>query len=162
MEIRVALSEDIEQIQSLAKRIWPIAYSSILSQDQLHYMLDKFYHPQALQEQMDLGQTFFLLEEASQPVGFAAVALNEKPNATKLHKLYVLPELHGKGRGKALLNYCCGFALKYEQKSIFLNVNRFNKAISFYEKLGFECIETVDIPIGNGYLMEDYIMQKFL
>jgi hypothetical protein len=38
-------------------------------------------------------------------------------------------------------------------------VNRYNKAKGFYEKLGFKVIGKEDIDIGNGYLMNDYVMQ---
>jgi hypothetical protein len=38
-------------------------------------------------------------------------------------------------------------------------VNRYNKAKDFYEKAGFKIIETVDIEIGNGFYMNDYVME---
>jgi hypothetical protein len=40
-----------------------------------------------------------------------------------------------------------------------LNVNRFNKAVSF-EKLGFEIVGKEDIELDHGYLMEDYKLEK--
>ena len=43
-----------------------------------------------------------------------------------------------------------------------LNVNRYNKATDFYIKLGFEISYEEDIDIGNGFLMEDYVMKKRL
>ena len=43
-----------------------------------------------------------------------------------------------------------------------LNVNRFNKAIDFYLKNGFKIIKEENIEIGNGFLMEDYVMEKIL
>lgn len=43
-----------------------------------------------------------------------------------------------------------------------LNVNRQNKARIFYEKFGFVIVEEKDIPIGNGYFMNDYVMQKVI
>lgn len=162
MNIRIATAQDCPLIQSLAETIWPVAYRTILSNDQLDYMLDKFYTPTAIERQMEQGQVFFILEENSEALGFAAVAIDEKPKAAKLHKLYVLSHLQGKGWGRILLEHCCAYALQHHQQSIFLNVNRFNNALNFYEKFGFTCVETVDIPIGNGYLMEDYVMQKKL
>ncbi|WP_264510674.1 GNAT family N-acetyltransferase [Flavobacterium sp. N1719] len=162
MNIRIATTQDCLLIQSLAATIWPVAYRTILSKEQLDYMLDKFYTPTALEQQMEQGQVFFILEENSEALGFAAVALHEKPNIAKLHKLYVLSHLQGKGWGRILLEHCCAYALQHHQQSIFLNVNRFNKALTFYEKFGFTCIETVDIPIGNGYFMEDFVMEKRL
>ena len=52
------------------------------------------------------------------------------------------------------------FALENNSASVILNVNRFNKALSFYERMGFKVIDEVNIEIGNGYLMEDYVMEK--
>lgn len=162
MVIRAAKSNDIPSIQDLARAIWPVTYGAILIPEQLEYMLDTFYNSEALQLQMKLGQEFFILEVAETSVGFAAVAINEKPHAAKLHKLYIMPHEQGKGWGKALVDYVSQYAISNAQKTLFLNVNRFNSALNFYQKLGFEIVETIDIPIGRGFFMEDYIMQKVL
>ena len=39
-----------------------------------------------------------------------------------------------------------------------LNVNRGNKALLFYERMGMRKLREGDFPIGNGYYMNDYIM----
>jgi ribosomal protein S18 acetylase RimI-like enzyme len=44
--------------------------------------------------------------------------------------------------------------------SLLLNVNRNNPTKGFYEKLGFTVIKEEDIDIGNGYFMNDYVMEK--
>ena len=41
-----------------------------------------------------------------------------------------------------------------------LQVNRDNKAKYFYEKLGFEVVRTQVFDIGQGYVMDDYVMEK--
>ena len=46
-----------------------------------------------------------------------------------------------------------------DQKGIFLNVNKYNKARFFYEKLGFVVSKDEVIDIGNGYVMDDYVME---
>ena len=53
-------------------------------------------------------------------------------------------------------------ALENHSKTLSLNVNRFNSALTFYEKIGFKIIDEVNVDIGNGYFMEDYIMEKQL
>jgi ribosomal protein S18 acetylase RimI-like enzyme len=40
-----------------------------------------------------------------------------------------------------------------------VNVNRHNKALHFYEKYGFKIIREEDIDIGEGYFMNDYVME---
>jgi hypothetical protein len=39
-----------------------------------------------------------------------------------------------------------------------LNVNRENRAVGFYLRMGMHHARTVDVAIGDGYYMNDYIM----
>ena len=73
-----------------------------------------------------------------------------------------MPETQGKGIGKKVIDEIGKLALENNSKALLLNVNRFNTALGFYKKIGFEVIEEVNIEIGNGYLMEDYVMEKKL
>ena len=41
-----------------------------------------------------------------------------------------------------------------------LTVNRNNKSLSFYQKLGFKIIGEQNLDIGSGYFMDDYIMER--
>ena len=53
--------------------------------------------------------------------------------------------------------------VKDGMNSIFLNVNRHNyDSIVAYESLGFKKIRKEDNPIGHGYYMNDYVMEKNL
>lgn len=162
MQIRPADSSDFSTIQQLAHQIWPVAYASILAPEQLHYMLNLFYSPEALSDQVKNGQLFFLLEDEKEAIGFAAIEFNAKPKYTKLHKLYVLSTLQQKGYGAYLMEFCIQQATAAEQTHLYLNVNRYNSAIDFYTKKGFQITATVDVSIGNGYLMEDYVMTRKL
>lgn len=164
MIISVVTKSQLPIIQDLTYKIWPIAYGEILSKDQLAYMLDKFYEISYLEKQFENGQVFLLAEENGNYYGFASYELNcDNSNSTKIHKLYVLPQTQGKGLGKLFVEKIKSISNENNNESLFLNVNRFNNALHFYEKLGFINLKTVDIEIGNGYLMEDYIMElKFL
>ena len=161
--IRTAELEDLNAIGYLAYQIWPTAYKDILSFERLHYMLQHFYSPSALKEQMLSKQHIFLLAENSEdePVGFASYSEIEK-NIFKLHKLYVLPAIQGKNIGKTLMEVVEEECRESGGKKLLLNVNRFNKAIQFYEKLGFKIIKEEDVDIGNGIVQEDYVMEKAL
>ncbi len=158
--IQVTSQKQLEIVKSLAYTIWPDAYGAILSEAQLEYMLDLIYAIPALEQQQQSGQQFVLAEDDGIYYGFASFQINYKEGKTKLHKIYVLPQTQGKGVGKSLLHYV-EVAVDQNQNSVLLlNVNRFNKAIDFYKKHGFEVIGEEDIAIGDGYLMEDYIMEK--
>ena len=158
LEIRIAEPEDIYTIGYLAQQIWPIAYREILTKQQLQYMLELLYSPDALKKQMANHHVFLLAERDEDPVAFASYSL-VSPLNYKLHKLYVLPYLQGKGVGKALVDFILEEIMPLGAKKLILNVNRHNQAKIFYEKLGFKVIGEEDVDIGNGYFMNDYVME---
>jgi GNAT superfamily N-acetyltransferase len=161
LEIRMADTEDINTIGYLAQQIWPVTYGEILSADQMEYMLKLIYSPAALKDQMDIHHQFLIAELNETPVGFASYSAIEK-DVYKLHKLYVLPELHGKGLGKAILDFVSEEAVSKGARTLRLNMNRHNKARKFYEKYGFSITKEEDVDIGNNYFMNDYVMEKRL
>jgi len=161
MLIRVATIQDIPAIQQIAHTTWPVAYGTILSQEQLTYMLDMMYSEASLQKQFADGHLFFMAEVDGQPDGFASVSL-EKDAVYKLNKLYVLPTTQKTGAGKALLHAVTGCARELGGRQLILQVNRYNNAKGFYEKHGFTILQEVKLNIGNGYFMDDYIMGREL
>jgi GNAT superfamily N-acetyltransferase len=161
LSIRFAELDDINAIGFLAQQIWPDAYGHILSSEQLQYMLGLFYSPAALRRLMQEDKhRFLMVEEEEEPIGFASWSSLLDPGVYKLQKLYVLSGRQGKGMGKAILNFI------YEDikgaRALRVNVNRHNKALQFYEKMGFSIIGEEDIDIGNNYFMNDYVMELTL
>lgn len=119
------------------------------------------YSVSALQEQFEKGHHFILAAEDEDPVGFASYELNyDGTSKTKIHKIYILPSQQGKGTGKTLIGYIAEEARKNNQQALLLNVNKNNIAQHFYNKLGFDVIDEVVIDIGNGYVMDDFVMEK--
>lgn len=161
MTIIPALKEDLFIIQKLALEIWPNAYIEILSKEQLQYMLDKFYSLEALTEQFEkLNHHFLLAKENEKVLGFASYQNNIENHKTKIHKLYVLPSTQKKGIGNQFIEKIQNQAKIANDDCLFLNVNRFNSAQYFYSKVGFQIVSEENIAIGNGYLMEDFVMEK--
>lgn len=161
MVLRKAFPHDIPLIRDLTFKIWPPTYSSILSGQQIDYMLALMYNEKALAEQMQQGHEFVIIYDGVQPIGFASVGLVE-PQVFKLHKLYVLPSYQGKGAGRFAIQELKKAIGRKGGRSLLLNVNRYNNARSFYEKAGFTIVGKEDIDIGNGYFMNDYIMEMKL
>ena len=160
--ITEATLNDIKLIQEIAHTTWPITYGAILSKEQLDYMLDLIYSDEALTNQYNKKeQLFYLISEDATNLGFIGIEHQYKGEAiTKIHKIYLMPETQGKGIGKKVVDEIEKLALENNSKALLLNVNRFNTALGFYKKIGFEVAEEVNIEIGNGYLMEDYVMEK--
>ena len=161
MTIRKASSADASLIRDMAYEIWPETYSQILSKDQLEYMLGLFYNEQKLKTEIEQGVEFILIYEDVQPAGFASFSKTE-PEVYKLHKIYVLPSQQGKGTGRFIIDEVIKAIKQVGAMALQLNVNRNNNAKLFYEKLGFVVIREEDIDIGNGYFMNDYVMEKKL
>lgn len=157
MTLRPAAVSDIPLIRELAQRIWRAHYPGIISDAQIDYMLDLMYSAPALERQMTAeGQQFWLPEEAGRVVGYLAVS-RQAAGAYFLHKFYIDTTQQGKGAGAR------AFQLILKQypdlTELRLTVNRQNyKSINFYFKMGFVIEKCVDIPIGQGFVMEDFQM----
>lgn len=169
--IRRASLADIPLIHSLADVAFRHTYRSILSPDQLDYMMDWMYSPTSLEQQMAVdGHVYFIASLAGDDVGYVSVQPQQSAIADSdscgdgdiwhLQKIYVLPDHQHDGVGKALLMH----ALDYIQRTsgvpcrVELNVNRHNDAVHFYEHMGWTKLLQGDFPIGHGYFMNDYIM----
>jgi diamine N-acetyltransferase len=157
LSIRKATQHDLPLIQDIAYQTWPATYSGILSTDALKYMLDYFYSINALQQQMQDGQQFFIAEFNERPVGFGSVS-EAGPQILKLNKLYVLPSIQKTGAGKALMDHAFEIAKTNNAQQMILNVNRNNPAKDFYGKMGFTILKEEDVDLGNGVIQEDYVM----
>ena len=152
---------DFKAIRKIAEVVWPVTYGTILEKEQLDFMFEMMYSVASLQEQATSKHHHFIIAyENGVPCGFASFEHNcDDSGKTKVHKIYILPTLQGKGIGKKMIEYISEKALKQNNNAVFLNVNRFNSAKLFYHKIGFSIAKEIDIEIGNGYLMEDYVME---
>jgi GNAT superfamily N-acetyltransferase len=161
--IKEATTADVEAILRIANETWWPTYEPILGKEQVAYMLDTVYSVEKIHQQIaEKQQTFLLLTEDGQPVGFAAYSPREEdPDVYKLHKLYCMPGTQGKGYGKVLINAVIDKVKEAGKNTLDLNVNRYNKAKTFYKKMGFSVVHEEDIPIGP-YWMNDYVMRKIL
>jgi ribosomal protein S18 acetylase RimI-like enzyme len=121
------------------------------------------YSIEALIQQVKEQHIFLLAKEHNETIGYASYETHYKclPK-TKIHKIYLLPEAQGKQIGQSLLNDIAERATQQCNDVLTLNVNRDNSALHFYKKMGFLKIGEENIPIGNGYRMEDFIMEKKL
>ena len=157
-DIRIATIRDINSIQNIAYVTWPVTYKRIITTEQMEYMLEMMYSQEALENQFYEGSQFLMAEVENEVVGFASFGF-VKDAIYKLHKLYVNPEVQKSGAGKGLLQESITKVIKLGGKKLQLQVNRKNKAVGFYEKMGFEVIKEQDFYIGEGYYMNDFVME---
>ena len=160
--IEIVEKKDLKTIHDLAHIIWPLVYDYMISKDQIDYMLTKMYSLASLEKQMDEGDIFILLQEDGIPHGFESYRIHHNDQRVRLHKLYVHPAAQKNGWGLKMLTHIFEEGRRQGKKAIELNVNRKNKSIGFYERIGFVIEKSEDIDIGMGYHMNDYVMVKDL
>lgn len=159
IEIKPADKTNVLLIQQLAYTIWSVAYKDILSQEQLIYMLDKMHSIDPLTKLIDDDHQFIIPYEDDVAKGYACYKIY--PDKVRIEKLYVLSDQHKKGIGKMMIDHIIEKTSRYTN-IIELNVNRQNNAVDFYKRIGFTIVKEVDIPIGEGYFMNDYVMRLTL
>ncbi len=160
--IRVIPHEELPTVKRLAHEIWPQAYSSIISEHQIAFMLGKMYDLTTMQRDMIEHEVVFaLIEDGVREVGYCAWQPIEADSSAFLHKLYVLREYQGRGVGSQALNWVEKEMRERGLKTLRLRVNRNNHpAIRAYRRSGFDFESEVCSEIGEGFVMDDYVMSK--
>lgn len=155
--------EEIATVSALADEIWREHYPSIISNEQIVYMLECFQSKSAIRKQIDDGYHYALILVDSEPAGYLAVRFDPAENTLFISKIYLCRGMRGKGGGHAASEYITGLAREKGCSRIWLTVNRMNRsAISAYERWGFRITDEVVADIGEGFVMDDYRMEKQL
>jgi len=163
-QILPATEEHLPALAELAGVIWRQHYPGIISPAQIDYMLARMYSLETLREQIRSEDIWFvrlLVDERF--VGFASCGPTHASGVMKLHKCYLLPEMHGRGLGSLLLQHCERAVHRLGARRLILAVNKRNlKAVGAYQRNGFTVAESVITDFGSGFVMDDYIMAKDL
>ncbi len=155
-----ASQKDIKTIQDLAQKSWEHAYKNILAAEQIDYMLGLMYSEVAIAGHLaNLNYHYYIILDDETPVGFVGFEINTEENTTKLHRIYFIREAHGKGFGRLALQFVIKQAAEAGDQRIILAVNKNNTAKQFYESQGFKLYDEGVFEIGNGFVMDDYLME---
>lgn len=146
----------------LAETIWREYYTDLLGKAQVDYMLTHLQSAEAIRRQITKeGCRYFLLEWEGDLIGYTA--FQEQEDALFLSKLYLLRPARGHGAASQTLAKLEQMAREKGLSRIWLTVNRGNQnSIAFYLKKGFRILREEAAPIGGGFVMDDYIMEKTL
>lgn len=157
--VAAASDEQLQQVAELASKIWNEYFTAIISQEQIDYMLERFQSYTALQQYVHQeSYQYFFIMQGNELVGYTGVKQEE--GRLFLSKLYLLKEHRGKGYGGAALDALKQMAEQQRLTSIWLTVNRYNDStIATYRHKGFVVVKEQVADIGNGFVMDDYIME---
>jgi ribosomal protein S18 acetylase RimI-like enzyme len=156
--IPVQSEEQIETLSKLAVEIWNQHFVPIIGQAQVDYMLNKFLSPKALAEQISSGYEYFLVSSDNSFVGFTGI--HDENGSLFLSKLYVHISARGKGIASWVFQELVKICKTRNLGKIWLTCNRYNSnTLAIYDHLGFEIVREEAADIGNGFVMDDYILE---
>ena len=158
ISIRTLQEQDYPALETTAAQIWHDSYRDMLSPEQRKYMLAQFQSTEAFICQSQEGYTYRGLFAGAELIGYCGSVL--EGNRIFLSKLYLKSAWHGQGLGRKLLEDA--ISLYPDADSIYLTVNKHNPSYDLYRHWGFEVIDAVVTDIGQGYVMDDYIMERHL
>ncbi|MBJ6368559.1 GNAT family N-acetyltransferase [Snuella sedimenti] len=153
--------KDYSKIAELADLVWREHYIPIIGNAQVDYMLKTFQSVDAISQQVSDGYSYYFLNYHNDAVGY--IAVKEEADALFLSKVYVLSSYRGKKIGKAAMHFIEERAKRMQLKTVQLTVNKYNlESIKAYKKLGFINKGPLVKDIGQGFIMDDYLMEKTL
>jgi ribosomal protein S18 acetylase RimI-like enzyme len=161
-EIRKARSrEDIKTIVRLAREIWTEHFTPIIGAAQVRYMLDTIQSEDAISGQIRTqGYEYFCGFDGNGPVGYCAFVHEKEKARLFLSKLYVGKENRGKGLGRYMFSFVKNEAVRRDATSLWLTVNRHNTdVIAIYQHMGLSITDARVQHIGDGFVMDDYVME---
>ena len=157
----VLTSKEIQSVADLAHKIWNQHYVPIIGQEQVDYMLDKFQDAEAIAQQIKNGYEYFIIYHEKCPSGYLALVPDTHEKKMKISKIYVDSQFRGLSLGSQLLDFAIEVSRKRKFNCVWLTVNKNNsKSIAWYQKRGFSIKEKIEIDIGNGFIMDDYLMER--
>lgn len=165
IDIRLAGTNDLQTIHEMAEVVFRETYKTILSPEQMDYMMEWMYSIANLEGQVASGHVYYIALADDEPMGYVSVRKDcvdaDGTQVWHLEKIYVMPSAQGKGLGLRLLETAKQHVRDNKsglKARIELNVNRNNPAVGFYRRQGLSILRQGDFPIGNGFYMNDYIM----
>ena len=156
---QVKTDEQLKTLAETANIVWHEFFPCILTEEQIDYMVDKFQSYEAMKNQMkNDGYEYYFITADDKILGYTGI--KKEQERLFLSKLYLLKENRGKGYASGAFEQLILYCKDNDLKSIYLTVNKHNEhTIAVYKKRGFEIIDTQVADIGNGFVMDDYIME---
>lgn len=159
--IPVITDEQIMNLAFMADTVWHEWFTGIISEEQINYMLKKFQSFAAMKRQMEEGYEYYFLNVNGTNVGYIGIHSEYDTGKLFLSKIYILKPFRGNRYASETFDFLEGMCQGLSLKAIYLTVNKRNThSINVYKKRGFEIIKEQTLDIGNGFVMDDYIMER--
>ena len=159
----VKTTPDQEELASLASQIWNEYWPALIGQDQTNYMVERFQSLPAIQRDMaeHAYEYWFVMDEDGQTCGYTGGHVEPETNRFFISKIYLKSSCRGRHLAADVISFYVGLCRERGLAAMYLTVNKHNElGIRCYRGRGFAVIDAVETSIGEGFVMDDYIMEK--
>jgi GNAT superfamily N-acetyltransferase len=165
-------SVDAEELAALAARTFPLACPPATAPENIASFIDTNLSAERFAEYLaDPQHAILTAQQDGRIIGYAMLirGVAEDPDvrraveirpAAELSKMYVLPDYHGAGVSKALMERTLAAGADWGVRCVWLGVNQGNqRAQRFYAKSGFKINGTRTFQVG-ARREDDYVMVR--
>lgn len=162
----VGTDEQIRDLAAMADEIWHEYWPGLIGKEQTDYMVEQFQSFGALIRDIRNGEYeyWFLVDDQSgedRIVGYTGGKMELSTKRFFISKIYLYASERGKGYASRVIHFYERLCEMRKLEAMYLTVNKDNDlAIRAYKAKGFETIESAETDIGDGFIMDDYIMEK--
>ena len=160
----VRTADDRQRLAALADEIWHEYWPALIGDAQTDYMVENFQSLEAIERDMRehaYEYWFMRAEDDGRIAGYTGGRVEPETNRFFISKVYLRAEERGKGFASRAIAFYERLCLERGLDAMYLTVNKQNDlGIRAYLGKGFETIDAVETDIGNGFVMDDYIMEK--
>ena len=168
--IPVKTDDDQRLLARMAGEIWREYWPAHIGEAQTEYMIEHFQSYEAITCDMaENDYEYWLLVATEQDddglekriVGFTGGHNEAETNRFFISKIYLFSDARGRGYARRVIEFYEDLCFARGFDAMYLTVNKGNDlAIRAYEGTGFETIDAVVTDIGEGFVMDDYIMER--
>lgn len=168
MSVRASFSavktpEDQRDLAGLAEGIWQEYWPALIGSEQTDYMVEHFQSLAAIRRDMaEHGYEYwFVCAPDGRRVGYTGGREEPETGRFFISKIYLLKDERGHGFARAAISFYEELCRSRGLRAMYLTVNKHNElGIRAYTGTGFATVDAVETPIGGGFVMDDYIMEK--
>ena len=149
---------EIQDIAILANEIWHQHFIPIIGEAQVEYMVEKFQSYPAIKSQIENdGYEYYQIFCGHTMAGYTGI--HQENNALFLSKLYIKKDFRGQHLATKALDFLIQLCKERGLGKIWLTCNKYNSnTLAVYDHLGFVITDEQVADIGNGFVMDDYIL----
>ena len=164
--VPIKSEEDQRHLAALADHIWHEYWPNLIGQAQTDYMVEQFQSLEAIERDMrEHAYEYWFLrdEDDGDIVGYTGGHMEPETNRFFISKIYLLASERGKGFARRTIEFYENLCQARGLEAMYLTVNKGNDlGVRAYQGTGFITIDSVETDIGQGFIMDDFIMEKRL